>query len=128
MLVGVLVNTVAILLGTFVGAGDDESESPLSDLEGHHIRVWNSGLQAKAFASSNSSSPTSRQKAAEEFFFRDICEMPTNIPVLWNMDFGHGENNATLPLGAVVVVDATEGSVRIATADESADFEMRSKY
>ena len=44
------------------------------------------------------------------------------------MDFGHGENNATLPLGAIVVVDATDGLVRIATAAERADFDMRSKY
>ena len=38
---------------------------------------------------------------------------PLNIPAIYNLPFGHGENRATLPMGVKAVLDATKGKLII---------------
>jgi muramoyltetrapeptide carboxypeptidase LdcA involved in peptidoglycan recycling len=44
-----------------------------------------------------------------------VCGLPAEIPTMWGMAFGHGGVNATIPLGAVVVVDSARGVMELAT-------------
>ena len=40
------------------------------------------------------------------------------MPTLWRCAFGHGRENATLPLGAVCAVDLERGTLELATPQE----------
>lgn len=40
------------------------------------------------------------------------------VPTLWRCAFGHGKENATLPLGAVCAVDTARGTLELATPQE----------
>ena len=42
------------------------------------------------------------------------------VPTLWRCAFGHGRENATLPLGAVCAVDTERGTLELATPQECA--------
>jgi muramoyltetrapeptide carboxypeptidase len=128
----ILLNVVAILLGTFVSADGPggASESPFAPFEGRHPppprhRSVDSTQTDVEHAQSLLVAP--EREEAEAFFWREVCGIPTDIPVLWNMSFGHGEVNATLPLGALVVVDSegAEGAVRLPTAEENAGFNSK---
>ena len=46
------------------------------------------------------------------------CVQDPTVPTLWRCAFGHGRENATLPLGAVCAVDTERGTLELATPQE----------
>lgn len=71
-------NVVAILLGNFVPRSQG-ADSPFSIFEGspHPPPTWPDGTEK-----------WSRKLECEAFFWRDVCGMPTDIPILWSVEFG----------------------------------------
>jgi len=100
-LAGILQHTAAIILGNFVPRTKG-SDSEFADFAGNP-----QGAEPEAF------------------FWREVAGLPSGIPVLWDMRFGHGGANATLPLGAVVAVDAGSGRLELPTAEEAAELESK---
>ena len=89
----------AILLGDFEGGGPEGGQ--FAAFEGNPLGV-----------------------SAEDFFWREVVQLPTRVPVLVGCPFGHGKRNVTLPFGALVAVDGEH--VRVAaTVGPGGDDEPR---
>ena len=64
--------------------------------------------------------PNPDEQPPQAFFWRRVVGIPSSVPTLWRCAFGHGNPNATLPLGAVcaIDVDVDRGVLELATDAE----------
>ena len=56
----------------------------------------------------------------QAFFWRRVVELSKETPTIWRCGFGHGTENATLPLGAACAVEPTRGVLELASPEEAA--------